>query len=79
MSGMSKRSILVKPEIDKLLHVAKECIEHEQALQQMLFLHVAGDQLLQMPLTLTGDAEATGPPSTPRHRQHRQVAGDLFL
>jgi hypothetical protein len=58
MSGMSKRSILVKPEIDKLLHVAKECIEHEQALQQMLFLHVAGDQLLQMPLTLTGDAEA---------------------
>lgn len=55
---MSMRSILVKPEIDKLMQIAKQCAEHGHPFQQVLILHVAGDQLLYMPLTLQGDAEA---------------------
>jgi hypothetical protein len=55
---MSKRSILVKQEIDKLLQIAKQCAEQGHPIHQELILQVAGDQLLHMPLTLQGDAEA---------------------
>ena len=55
---MSERSILGKQEIDNFLLVAKRCAEQGYPVQQELFLHVPGDQVLHMSLTLQGDAEA---------------------
>lgn len=55
---MSKRSILSKQEIDKIMHAARECMENGNCLNQLLLLQVARDRFLHMPLNLKGDADA---------------------
>jgi hypothetical protein len=55
---MSKRSILSREEIDKILKVARDCMENGQCLKQLLLIQVAGDRFLHMPIHLEGDADA---------------------
>ena len=55
---MSNRTILAKQEIDQIMQVAKQCAEQGGCVRQLVLLHVAGDQFLQMHLNLEGDADA---------------------
>lgn len=55
---MSKRSILSREEMGKILQVARDCMEKGHGVKQLLLVQVAGDRFLHMPLNLEGDADA---------------------
>lgn len=49
---MTTKSILVQKIIDAQLRAAKQQLEHNGALQPLLYVHIAGDTALEMPLSL---------------------------
>lgn len=57
ISTMTYSSILVKKMIDKMLHTARQNLEEDGSLQPTLFLHIAGDEILHMPLKLSDTFE----------------------
>jgi hypothetical protein len=49
---MFNLSILTKPKVDKMLEVARQNVEQDGSLQPVLFLQLAGREVLHMPLSL---------------------------